>query len=44
MNRLSESSRGVSLLGAGALVTSIAGLFSQSWTVSAWAAGFLGGG
>ncbi len=42
VNRLSESSRGVSVLAAGALITMIAGLSSESWVLSAWAAGLLG--
>jgi serine/threonine-protein kinase len=42
LNRLSESSRGVSVLAAGALIAVIGGVLSASWTVSAWAVGLLG--
>jgi len=42
LNRLSESSRGVSVLAAGALIALSGGLLSASWTLSAWAAGLLG--
>ena len=42
LNRLTESSRGVSLLASGGLFGLVAGLFSASWTVTAWSAGLLG--
>jgi len=42
LNRLTESSRGVSLLAAGVLMTTITSLLAESWTVAAWSAGLLG--